>query len=239
MVNFKSPLISGTLCKRYKRFLADIILDNGSTVTVHCANPGSMKGLAQEGEKVWLEERSNPKSKLAYSWKLSQLSDNTLVVVDTTLANKVILEALQKKAIPGLEMYVKIRTEIKYGSNSRLDFLLETDCGSLCYLEVKSISLAESGIGLFPDSITKRGTKHLNDLWNIVSQGHRSIILFLIQRTDVFEWDLACDIDREYCIAFDRAERNGVEVMAYVSNISKNAVEIGDELFRRKSKTKI
>ena len=140
---------------------------------------------------------------------MSQLSDGTLVVVDTNLANKVIFEALEKKAIPGLEMYSKIRPEINYGSNSRLDFLLESDCGSLCYLEVKSISLAEGGIGLFPDSITKRGTKHLNELRKIASQGHRSIILFLIQRTDVFEWDLASDIDGDYCIAFDRAKKMG------------------------------
>ena len=233
MVNFKSPLISGTLRKRYKRFLADIVLDNGSMVTAHCPNPGSMKSLAQEGEKVWLEERKSPNAKLPYSWKLSQLSDGTMVVVDTTLANKVILDALKKKVIPGLEMYSKIKSEVTFGSNSRLDFLLESDCGLLCYLEVKSISLAQDGIGLFPDSITKRGTKHLNDLNNIASQGHRSIMLFLIQRTDVFEWDLACDIDRDYCLAFSRAEKNGMEALAYTAHISTSSIEIGVEIFRR------
>ena len=231
-MDFENELISGVLIKRYKRFLVDIKLKD-KIITAHCPNPGSMKGLAQEGEKVWLEERINPNAKLPYSWKLSQLSDDTLIVVDTTLANQVVLEALQKKAIPSLEHYSKISAEVKYGANSRLDFLLESECGSLCYLEVKSISLSENGTGLFPDSVTKRGTKHLNELSHIATKGHRSIIFYLIQRTDVSRWDLACNIDKDYCLAFNMAQKNGVEAMAYTANISTNEIELGVELLRR------
>ena len=235
MINFKSPLVSGSLIKRYKRFLADVLLDSGHVVTAHCPNPGSMKGLALKDEKIWLEKNTNHKAKLSYRWRLSELKDKSLVVVDTTLANKVIYKALKEKCIPGLESYDEVKPEIKYGQNSRLDFFLGRDSGPPCYLEVKSISMAEGNTAIFPDSITKRGAKHLGELRKIVSEGNRAIIFYLIQRTDVSEWDLACDIDKNYCNAFKEASDSGVEVMAYKSNISIEGIKLGEELFRRKA----
>ncbi len=233
MIKFKTPLISGTLIKRYKRFLAQILLDSGDIVTAHCPNPGSMKGLAIEGEKVWLEKSFNPKAKLAYGWRLSELENKSFVVVDTTLANKVIFNALLRGEIRALHSYDRIKPEIKYGRNSRLDFLLESTSSRSCYLEVKSISLADGSTALFPDSITKRGAKHLRELSDITSQGSRAIIFYLVQRTDVSQWDLACDIDEAYCKAFKEATFKGVEVMAFRSNISTEGIQVGEELFRR------
>ena len=233
MINFKSPLVSGSLIKRYKRFLADVLLDSGHVVTAHCPNPGSMNGLALKDEKIWLEKNTNHKAKLSYGWRLSELKDKSLVVVDTTLANKVIYKALKEKCIPGLESYDEVKPEIKYGQNSRLDFFLGRNSGPPCYLEVKSVSMAEGNTAIFPDSITKRGAKHLHELSDIASQGGRAIILYLIQRTDVSQWDLACDIDQAYCKAFNEATLKGVEVMAFRSNISTKSIQVGEELFRR------
>ena len=233
MVKFNTPLVSGKLIKRYKRFLADIMLDDGNIVTAHCPNPGSMKGLLLEGQKVWLEKSIKTTSKLSYGWKLIELKEESFVVIDTTIANKVVKEALINKLIPGLESWGMIKSEVRYGENSRLDFMLGDQYGSFCYLEVKSVSLREGTTALFPDSVTVRGAKHLRDLRKIVSEGHRAILFFLVQRSDVSSWGLAYDIDQNYCQAFYEAEISGVEVMAYQSEISTSSIGLGKELVRR------
>ena len=161
-MHFKTNLIKGKLVKRYKRFLADVILDDGTEVIAHCPNPGSMMGLAKAGSKVWLEPNNDPKKKLKYGWRLVEYEDR-MVCIDTSIANLVIREALEKKEIPELS-YQDFKSEVKYSENSRIDFLLSSS-GRHIYLEIKSVTLMrKKGIAEFPDSITKRGSKHLKDL---------------------------------------------------------------------------
>jgi len=194
-MNYNAPLVTGTLIKRYKRFLADVALDTGETITAHVANPGSMLGLADAGLRVWLEPNDDPKRKVKYAWRHAELPNGTLVCVDTGAANRVVKQALMHKQLN--LPYDTFRPEVKYAENSRIDFLLSGPRD--CYLEVKSVSLSRTpGLAEFPDSVTKRGTKHMHDLTAMVTQGHDAAILYLINRTDATSFALADDIDPEY-----------------------------------------
>ena len=165
-MDFNTPLMRATLLKRYKRFLADVKLEDGREVTAHVANPGSMLGMKNEGMTVWLEPNDDPKRKLKYSWKLAEVG-GAMIVVDTAMANKVIDEALRAGLVGPLAAYSDIRTEVKYGEGSRIDFLLKGDGLPDCYVEVKSVTLSrETGLAEFPDSVTKRGAKHLRELFS-------------------------------------------------------------------------
>ncbi|NNE42245.1 MAG: DNA/RNA nuclease SfsA [Marinicaulis sp.] len=232
-MRFTQPLHTGTLIKRYKRFLADIELDTGETITAHCANPGSMLGVAIEGEKVWFSEHHGKGRKLPYSWELIDL-DGALVPINTTNPNKIVAEALDRGAIPELSGYQEIKPEVKYGEKSRVDFLLSGGRrGKTCYVEVKNVHLSrELGLAEFPDSVTARGAKHLADLATVAAEGARAVMLFVIQRSDCNKFRLANDLDPKYAEAFSAAVAGGVETLCYDCEVTiqevvlRRAVEI-------------
>lgn len=230
-MQFPTPLIPATLIKRYKRFLADCRLEDGREVTAHCANPGSMMGLAEPGLKIWLEPNDDPKKKLKYGWRLVEHADGHFTGVDTSVPNKALRAALEAGDIPELSNYSTVRPEVKYGENSRIDFLLSAEGLPDCYVEVKSVTLSRKpGLAEFPDSVTKRGTKHLGELAAMADAGHRAVMLYLVQRTDCAEFTLAKDIDPEYAAAFDIAKNAGVERLIYDTHISPKSIELGKPL---------
>lgn len=221
-MKFEYKLIRGTLIKRYKRFLADVLLDNGETVTAHCANSGSMMGLKDEGNIVWLSPATNPKAKLDYKWELVEVN-GSLIGINTSHPNRLVQDAIIDGTISELEGYQNLRREVKYGQNSRIDiFLSNSSQGDAdCYVEVKSVTLSRNeGIGEFPDSVTTRGTKHLNELSQMVADGHRAMMVYLMQRDDCTEFRVAADIDPAYASALDSALYNGVEAVCYGCNLT-------------------
>ncbi len=171
-MQFPEPLIRGTLIRRYKRFLADVELDSGEAVTAHCANSGSMMGLAEPGAEVWLSPARNPKRKLRHSWELIRVGDG-LVGIHTGHPNRIVEEAVRAGRIDGLAGYGGIRREVRYGKNSRIDLLLEGGGRAPCYVEVKNVTLRRGGRAEFPDAVTARGTKHLGELARVVADGGR------------------------------------------------------------------
>lgn len=230
-MDFQTPLIPARLIKRYKRFLADIELDTGAVVTAHCANPGSMMGMAEPKTKVWVEPNDDPKKKLKYSWKLNDYENGHFCVVDTSIANRIVKDALVTRQLAPFMGYADISPEVKYGDKSRVDFLLQDPTEGALYLEVKSVSLCrETGLAEFPDSVTARGAKHLHDLAAMVAQGHRAGLLFVVNRTDCSHLDVARDIDPSYASAFDQARAQGVEIYAYQSNISPQSITLGNPI---------
>jgi len=229
-MRFPAPLLPATLVKRYKRFLADVVLPSGETMTVHCANPGSMIGLAAPGARVWLSKSANPKRKLAHSWELIEVDFGTgaeLVGINTAHPNSLAAEAIAAGAIAELAGYGTVRREVKYGRNSRVDFLLEHASRPPCYVEIKNVHLMrQPGLAEFPDAVTKRGAKHLGELADMVEQGHRAVMLFLIQIGSARRFVLARDIDPGYGKAFDRARAAGVEAVAYRCGITRDGIEV-------------
>jgi sugar fermentation stimulation protein A len=229
-MDFYTPLIRATLLRRYKRFLADVKLEDGQEVTAHVANPGSMLGMKDEGMTVWLEPNDDPKRKLKYSWKLAEI-DGALIVVDTGMANKIVAEALNAGQIGSLAEYSKVRAEVKYGENSRIDFLLQGADLPDCYVEVKSVTLSrKAGLAEFPDSVTDRGAKHLRELSAMVVEGHRAIMLYLVQRYDCTGFALAADIDVIYTGEMAKALKTGVEVICLVTKPTPSGVSLVEEL---------
>ncbi|MEP5762222.1 MAG: DNA/RNA nuclease SfsA [Litoreibacter sp.] len=231
-MRFQTPLIPATLIRRYKRFLADVRLEDGTEVTAHCPNPGAMLGLKDEGLRVWLEPNDNPKKKLKYGWRLAELADGHMAGIDTSIPNRVVKEALIAGRVSELNEYKTIQPEIKYGQNSRVDFLLTQSGLQDTYVEVKNVHLRrESDWAEFPDSVTLRGTKHLHDLVDVIEQGHRAVMFYLVQRTDCTRLRLASDLDPKYAAAFDHARTKGVEVFCYGTQIDIHGVEIANPLF--------
>ena len=232
-MEFPNPLIRGRLIKRYKRFLADVELDSGDIVTAHCANSGSMLCVQEPNSEVWLSPAENPDRKLRYTWELIKI-DKTLVGINTALPNVIVKEAITAGKIPELEGYTSLRREVKYGQNSRIDILLEDPTLSNCYVEVKSVTLKRDSKKScpveFPDSVTVRGTKHLIELSNMVAQGYRSVIFYLVQRQDVDTFTIAADIDPAYKAALDEAIKVGVEVLCYRCNINTKKIEVSKSL---------
>lgn len=230
-MHFPTPLIPATLIRRYKRFLADVVLPDGSEVTVHVANPGAMLGLNAPGARVWLSKSDNPKRKLAYSWELVEADFGEgleLVGVNTGQPNRLVADALAARQIAPLAQYPNIRREVRYGKNSRVDFLLEGDGLPPCYVEVKNVHMMRSqGRAEFPDAVTARGTKHLAELAVEARKGSRAVMLFLVQIGSARSVSLARDIDPAYKTAFDGALKEGVEALALVCRISVEGIEIG------------
>ncbi len=228
-MKFSSPLVQGTLLKRYKRFLADVDL-GGETVTAHCANPGSMLGLSEPGAPVWLSESDNPKRKLKFSWELIEVdlgAGPTLVGINTSHPNALVAEAIDSKKISELNNYTNMRCEVKYGANSRIDILLQNNNANDCYVEIKNVHLMrQPGLAEFPDSVTARGAKHLRELANMVREGHRAVMVYLVQRGDAGQMTLARDIDPGYGEAFDAARTAGVEAIAYACSLSPEGIEV-------------
>ena len=230
-MRFQTPLIPAVLIRRYKRFLADVRLADGTEVTAHCANPGSMLGLKEPGMKVWLEPNDDPKKKLKYGWRLVDHENGHFTGVDTSVPNRALRMAFEAGEVPEVADYENVRAEVKYGTNSRIDFLLTGEGRRDCYLEVKCVTLSrEAGLGEFPDSVTARGAKHLGELTEMVRTGHRAIMFYLVQRTDCGRVTLAADIDPTYAAGFAIARAVGVEVMCYATKISPDGVWLGKPL---------
>ena len=230
-MRFSTPLVPAVLIRRYKRFLADARLADGTEITAHCANPGSMMGLKEPGMKIWLEPNDDPKKKLKYGWRLVDHENGHFTGVDTSVPNRALKSALLAREVAALADYPKVRPEVKYGENSRIDFLLTDEGKPDLYVEVKSVTLSrQQGLAEFPDSVTARGAKHLHELQNMVSEGHRALMLYLVQRTDADRVTLADDIDPTYATAFDAATAAGVEVMAIGCNITPEAIAVGNPL---------
>ncbi len=229
-MRFQTELVPATLIKRYKRFLADCRLEDGREVTAHCANPGSMMGLADPGMRIWLEPNNDPKKKLKFGWRLVEL-ETGFVGVDTSVPNKALREALTARRIDAFADYTDVRSEVKYGTASRIDFLLSAEGLPDAYLEVKSVTLSRKpGLTEFPDSVTKRGAKHLSELTQMVQKGHRAIMLYLVQRTDSRQFAIAADIDPAYAAAYALATDAGVETFVLSTNISPQEIIVGQSL---------
>jgi sugar fermentation stimulation protein A len=231
-MRFSAPLIPATLVKRYKRFLADVTLPSGETITAHVANPGAMTGLAAPGARVWLSRSGNPNRKLPYSWELVEVDLGgglELVGVNTGHPNPLVGTALAAGAIAELASYESIRREVKYGRNSRVDFLLEGAGRPPCYVEIKNVHLMRrAGLAEFPDAKTERGAKHLDELGDMVAAGARAVMLYLIQIGSSQRFGLARDIDPKYAAAFDRARGRGVEAIAWKCRIDCDGIEIAE-----------
>lgn len=212
------PLYPGRLIRRYKRFLADVLLDSGETVTAHCPNSGSMKGCNLPGSPVYLSVSSNPKRKYPHTWELVE-SDGVWAGINTALPNRIVHEAIAAGEVPELAGYDAIRPEVPYGTGSRIDLLL-TGQRPPCYVEVKNVTLMEGGRALFPDAVTTRGQKHLRELMEVVRSGGRGVIFFLVQRGDTASVAPADGIDPEYGRLLRLAVANGVESLAYQAEVS-------------------
>jgi sugar fermentation stimulation protein A len=229
-MRFPAPLIPGRLVKRYKRFLADVVLDTGEALTVHVANPGAMTGLAAPGARVWLSKSADAKRKLPYSWELVEVDFGAgmeLVGVNTAHPNPLVGAALAQGAIAEVAGYVSVRREVKYGQKSRVDFVLEAPGRPRCYLEVKNVHLMrQPGLAEFPDAVTARGARHLDELAAVVVAGGRAVMLYLIQICSAQRFALARDIDPAYGAAFDRARERGVEAIAYRCTVANEGLDI-------------
>jgi sugar fermentation stimulation protein A len=224
------PLQRGTLILRYKRFLADVRLDDGRLVTAACPNTGSMLGLCTPGSLVWLSQSDNPTRRYPLTWELVQADlgrGPLLVGINTGHPNKLVAEAVTAGRIRALAGYPTLRREVKYGRNSRIDLLLECATKGLCYVEIKNVHLSRRhGLAEFPDSITARGVKHLAEMSEMVRQGHRAVMVFLIQRSEAGRLALARDIDPAYGAAFDAARSAGVEAIALRCRVSTEEIAV-------------
>ena len=226
-MRFQTPLVPGRLIQRYKRFLADVELDDGRVVTAHCANPGAMIGLKEPGLRVWLEPNDDPKKKLRFGWRVAQLSNGAWVGIDTGVPNKVIKEALQAKQISLLAAYDTILQEQKYGSNSRVDFLLKEPGLPDAYVEVKNVNLwRRDDWAEFPDTVTARGLKHLGVLGDMAQAGHRSVLIYCVQHTGCSRFRLAEDLDPTYAAACLGAQARGVEMLYYGCDVSTTEINL-------------
>lgn len=229
-MHFAAELIPATLIRRYKRFLADVELADGSILTAHVANPGAMTGLQATGARVWLSKSSSTTRKLPYSWELIETdfgAGSELVGVNTMHPNTVVAEALATQAIPELVGYATIRREVRYGEASRVDFLLEHPARPSCYVEVKNVHLMrQHGLAEFPDSVTARGARHLDELAAVALAGARAVMLFVIQIGSSTSFALARDIDPAYGRAFDKARAAGVEAIAYTCRIGRDSITL-------------
>ncbi|GAB6053536.1 DNA/RNA nuclease SfsA [Magnetospira thiophila] len=230
-MDFPTPLLRGKLIKRYKRFLADVELDNGDLVTAHCANSGSMLSCKDPGSEVWLSESDNPKRKLKYTWELIRIGTG-LVGINTGLPNKLVAEAITDGTITELQGYATLKPEQKYGQNSRIDILLSDPDRPPCYVEVKNVTLMRDGSGLaeFPDAVTSRGTKHLQELTDMVAEGARAVMVYLVQREDCTRFRVATDIDPTYDRALKAAVEAGVETLCHACNLTPDGITVAKPL---------
>ncbi|WP_299183571.1 DNA/RNA nuclease SfsA [uncultured Neptuniibacter sp.] len=224
-------LISGRLIKRYKRFLADMTLDDGREVTAHCPNTGSMKNCADPDSRVWVLDSQNPKRKYPLGWEIVEVEERFLACINTGRANKLVWEAIDSGVISQLQGYSSIRQEVKYGENSRIDLLLEDPDKGRAWVEVKNVTLLESeGWGSFPDAVTARGAKHLQELSRMVEQGDRAVMLFCVPHMGINRVRPADHIDPEYGRLLRLAMDSGVEVYAYGAEIDLQQISLVREL---------
>jgi len=233
-MQFATPLLPATLVKRYKRFLADVVLASGETVTVHCANPGGMIGLTAPGARVWLSVSANANRKLPHSWELIEVdlgSGAELVGINTIHPNLLAAEAMSAGSIPELAGYERMRREVRYGESSRVDFVLESNTRPHCYVEVKNVHLMRKAtVAEFPDAVTKRGARHLAELATMARAGYRAVMLFVVQIGSAQKFKLARDIDPAYGAAFDAAHKAGVEAFAYRCALSCDGIAVAERI---------
>lgn len=230
-MKFEQPLQSATLLKRYKRFLADVVTPNGEEFTLHCANTGAMTGCATPGDTVWYSTSSNAKRKYPHSWELTQTQTDDWICVNTLRANGIVADAIEAGDIPELSEYEEIKREVKYGNeNSRIDILLKSNHKVDCYIEVKSVTLLDNGMGYFPDAKTQRGQKHLRELTAIAKLGLRAVLFYAVPHTGIMEVTVAKEIDPDYASLLKEAHDAGVEILCYRINISEYNLTIGRQL---------
>ncbi|GHF31087.1 sugar fermentation stimulation protein [Kordiimonas sediminis] len=222
-MKFEGKLTKGILIKRYKRFLADIQLADGSIITAHCANSGSMMGLKEPGSTVWLSPNTNPKAKLDWRWEMVE-ADGVKVGINTSRPNHIVEEAILAGKIPELTDFETLRREVKYGQNSRIDLLLEG--AQSIYVEVKNVTLKVGEEARFPDAVTARGTKHLLELIDMVAAGHRAVMVYLVQRPDCEIFTVARDIDPAYAEALKAANEAGVELLCYKCKLDETEISV-------------
>jgi sugar fermentation stimulation protein A len=230
-MEFSSTLIQGTLIKRYKRFLADVELPDGSVVIAHCPNTGAMTGCAEPGWKVWLSPSNNPKRKLLYTWEVVLTDQHHWIGINTHKANVLVKEAIQENKIAELVGYESLQAEVKFGEeNSRIDFLLRDHKKADCYVEVKSVTLLDANAGYFPDAKTLRGQKHLRELSIIASQGKRAVLFFCVQHSGIQSVQVAKHIDPDYAMELKQAMLKGVQILCYGCEISSEKIYINQPL---------
>lgn len=218
---FTPPLQSATLIKRYKRFLADVITPEGQALTLHCPNTGAMTGCAEPGDTVWYSTSDNPKRKYAHTWELTETRQGAVICVNTLRANTLAKEAVLAGNIPELAGYNILKSEVKYGEeNSRIDLMLQAEGRRNCYIEVKSVTLAEKEYGYFPDAVTARGQKHLRELMSVAAAGHRAVILFAVLHSAIDRFSPAHHIDAKYAQLLIEAQEKGVEILAWKAELS-------------------
>ncbi len=223
-MNFNKTLISGEFIKRYKRFFVDIKIGN-IVITAHCPNTGSMMGLLKKGNKVWLSESNNPKRKLKYSLQIIE-DQKSKIGINTHLTNKIVFDALNKGSIKDFKNLDSIKKEVKFGQNTRFDFLL-TKKNKKTFVEVKNVTLSRKNrIAEFPDAITTRGLKHIKELLNAKKKGFEVYLLFVIQRNDCNKFELAKDIDPEYCELLIKAVKKNLKVLCYDCKFSTKGIEL-------------
>jgi sugar fermentation stimulation protein A len=232
-MRFSAPLLEGRLVQRYKRFLADVDLPTGERVTAHCANPGAMLGLTAAGNNVLLSRSTNPLRKLGFSWEIVEAEVGgvrQLIGINTSRPNALVAEALATVRLPRFAAYDRVRPEVKYGRNSRVDFLLEADGERPCYLEVKNVHfMREAGLAEFPDCVAARSAKHLRELTDMVAAGARAVLIYVIQM-DAERFDVARDIDPIYDAAFRTALAAGVESYAYACRVTAEEIVLDKEV---------
>ena len=220
-MRFDPPLQEGRLLQRYKRFLADVVLDSGEVVTAHCTNSGSMKSCLEEGAEVYLSPVNDPTRKTKFTWEMIRIN-NGWVGINTSNPNRLAYEYVTSGLIPGIEGYTNVRREVTYG-DSRFDLYAERE-SEKCFIEVKNVTLKEGKYALFPDAETSRGRKHLETLISIKKEGMRAIMLYIVQRTDVEIFAPAWDIDPFYAETLVRAHANGVEIFPFRVEVSPQRI---------------
>lgn len=232
-MRFHAPLIEGTLVQRYKRFLTDVRLPSGEVVVAHCANSGSMLSVKEPGSRVWLSPAADPARKLRYTWELIEVK-NALVGINTSLPNRIVAEAIADGQISELAGYESLKREQKYGKNSRIDILLEDAGRPPCYVEIKNVTMrrdsAPAHTAEFPDAVTARGAKHLVEMADMVKQGARAVMFYLVQRTDCTRFCVAGDIDPTYAAGLKTALVAGVEAIGYSCDITTDAITVARPL---------
>lgn len=230
-MQFIPALQPATLVQRYKRFLADVVTPEGAALTLHCPNTGAMTGCATPGDTVWYSTSENTKRKYPYTWEITQTADGEYICVNTLRANQLVKEAISLDLIPELRGYNALKSEVKYGAeNSRIDFMLQAEDRPECYIEVKSVTLADRDYGYFPDAVTLRGQKHLRELISVAAAGKRAVLLFAVLHSAIGRFSPARHIDPKYAQLLNEAQKQGVEVLAYKAELSADNMTLRSAL---------
>jgi len=230
-MQFTPALQPATLVQRYKRFLADVVTPEGVALTLHCPNTGAMPGCATPGDTVWYSTSHNIKRKYPHTWEITQTAGGEYICVNTLRANQLVKEAISLDLIPELRGYNSLKTEVKYGAeNSRIDFLLQAEDQPECYIEVKSVTLADRDNGYFPDAVTLRGQKHLRELISVAAEGKRAVLFFAVLHSAIGKFSPARHIDPKYAQLLNEAQKQGVEVLAYKAELSADNITLRSAL---------